>query len=170
LQGTHTLRVVSVPPTASVPLTFDVTHYRRGLVKIVYELACVWLGDSYLDDPTAEKLRALMLDVDLPFDVSSKYTINGTIRFAARPLLLPFWEHERTNLISFAMAQNGAIAVYVSVLGALEAMVQVTANAAAYPSFQSHFVSIDPVTGATRSTSFEEEVMRIGDWSADRDD
>jgi HNH endonuclease len=148
-------------PWINVPLDLDVSQYRRGLMKIVYELACVWLGDDYLDDPAASELRRFTLDTALTFDASS-YAIHGTMKFAGQPLLMPFWEDERTNLIAAGIAQGSTLGIYVNVLGALEALIQVTDSMAEYPNFKSHFVLMDPRTGATRESSFEQESIRIG--------
>ena len=148
-------------PWINVDLGFDLSQYRRGLMKIAYELACVWLGDDYLDDPAAGELRRFMLDTQLTLDAAG-YSIPMTMKFAGQPLLIEFWENERTNLIAAGFAQGSELAIYVNVLGALEAIVQVTANMAAYPNFESHFVSIDPKTGVTRESSFDQEIIRVG--------
>jgi hypothetical protein len=44
------------------------------------------------------------------------------MKFAGQPLLMPFWEDERTNLIAADIAQGNPLGIYVNVLGALEAL------------------------------------------------
>ena len=42
-------------------IKIDMAEFRKGLLKIAYELAFIWLGESYLDDPMAAKLRDVIL-------------------------------------------------------------------------------------------------------------
>jgi hypothetical protein len=55
----------------------DMAEFRKGLLKIAYELAFIWLGDSYLDDPMAAKLR----DVVLSRSDEQTARLRGTIVF-----------------------------------------------------------------------------------------
>jgi hypothetical protein len=48
-------------PTVKYDIEIDTTEFSRGLFKIAYELAHLWLGESYLDDSVAAKLRAISL-------------------------------------------------------------------------------------------------------------
>jgi hypothetical protein len=42
-------------------IKIDIAEFRKGLLKIAYELAFIWLGESYLDDPMAARLRDVIL-------------------------------------------------------------------------------------------------------------
>lgn len=146
-------------PEISVPMSFDVSRFRQGLMKIVYELACVWLGDAYLDDPIASRLRQFILDEDLPFDPSKKHPIRGTIRFAPAAPFLPFWPEEREHLQAYmALNGQGPTGIGVSVLGVMDAMIQVTEKIHEGPG---QFISIDPRHGAKRESTLADEVERL---------
>ena len=56
-QNTHTLE----QPQVRYDVKVDIFHYQRAVCKIIYELACIWLGDSYLDDPVAQQFRDIVL-------------------------------------------------------------------------------------------------------------
>ncbi|MFZ5894770.1 MAG: HNH endonuclease [Myxococcota bacterium] len=146
-------------PVVRVPLSLDMSRYRRGLMKIVYELACEWLGDRYVDVPTAVILREFIFDEDLPFDASEKYSVRGTMRIAPRTPFLPFWPNEGDHLRAF-MASNGqvATAICVSVLGMMDASIRVTDEIYEGPG---RFISIDPANRAKRDSTFDEEVDRL---------
>lgn len=149
-------------PRLKIPLSLELNHYRRGLMKIVYELACYWLGDAYLDDPIAGTLRAFTLDTCLPIDSETKYLVRGTMRMGPKEPLMPFWRTERDHLIASAIGIGTSLMIYVSVLGVLESCVRVTDNLGRYSAFQARFISIDPVSGRRRDSTFEEEAARIG--------
>lgn len=146
-------------PVVNVPMSFDLSRYRRGLMKIVYELACTWLGDDYADDPTAARLREFIFDGDLPFDPSKKHRIKGTMRFAPAKPFLPFWPDERAHLQAYmALNGKGPTGICVSVLGVLDATIRVTETTYDGPG---RFISIDPESAAKRESSFAEEVDRL---------
>jgi hypothetical protein len=63
------------------------SHYRRGIFKIAYELAFLWLGESYLDDPMAAKLRSAVLEGVEPESLG----IRGTIQIGCEVEPLRFW-------------------------------------------------------------------------------
>jgi hypothetical protein len=52
-------------PVVQVSLEVSFAYLRHAMIKIAYELAFLWLGESYLDDPTAAELRAAIIDPDL---------------------------------------------------------------------------------------------------------
>ncbi len=58
MQGAQTIE----HPEVFYRLKFDMASIRRGILKIAYELAFLWLGESYLDDPMAAILRSVVRD------------------------------------------------------------------------------------------------------------
>ena len=58
--ATASIRTINQPELIFTP-KIDVRDYQRAICKIVYELAFLWLGDAYLDDPVAKKLRKVIL-------------------------------------------------------------------------------------------------------------
>lgn len=150
-------------PTLEIKLSLDISDYQRGIVKIMYELACMWLGEHYLGDPTAAILRDFMRDKNLPADISSKYDIRGEIPFLRGEPLLPFWTAEKSSLIGVGLRYPDCIGVYVRVLGVFDGLVGVTEHPDAYPDFDSGFVLIDALTGQRRISTFEAEVKRMVD-------
>ncbi len=46
--------------TVTYPLTIDLLGFRTPLIKIAYELGWHWLGDTWLQDPVAKRMRKVM--------------------------------------------------------------------------------------------------------------
>jgi hypothetical protein len=153
--------VTTENPHVTVPMSFDLSEYRRGLMKIVYELARLWLGDSYLDDPTAGVLRRFILDDKLPLDSAVKHPIRGRLRMAPKAPLLPFWDDYREHLTGCMVDNSSSLGVMVSILGVFDGAVRITDSPESYPQRQQRFVAIHATSGATRECSFEEEAVRI---------
>ena len=56
------VEVSEVQPRIMREVVVDLARYQIGMAKIAYEIGCVALGETYLDDPVATKLRAAMDD------------------------------------------------------------------------------------------------------------
>ncbi len=52
-------------PSVHIGLTESFAFLRHAMMKISYELAFLWLGESYLDDPSAGALRTAICSPDL---------------------------------------------------------------------------------------------------------
>lgn len=146
-------------PVVNVPFAIDLSRYRQGLMKIVYELACQWLGDDYVNDPMATLLRDFIFDKDLALDPSSKYAIHGTMRLAPQRPFLPLWPDEQDHLRAYMpLGDEGEVGICVSVLGVMDAIIKVTDKRRWG---NGGFVSIDPVSGVRRESTFTDEVDRL---------
>jgi hypothetical protein len=142
-------------------VSIDLYQYHRAIVKIVYELACHWLGDCYLDDPGAEKLRNSMLDEGPHQDWLKKYPIHGSIDFVDRVPKLPCWQDETKSHIGFMSTDGDTISMYVRIFEIFEGVVQVSDNASKFGTITDMFVSVNPTTGVVRESSFEDEITRM---------
>jgi hypothetical protein len=80
-------------PELHLPFRIDTVNYKRAVPKIAHELACYWLGPSYLDDPTAALLRRWVLD-RVPDDRESQSDLAGRIELGETIPALTLWELE----------------------------------------------------------------------------
>jgi hypothetical protein len=55
-------------PSVLFELTFSFAYLRHAMIKIAYELAFLWLGESYLDDQSAADLRSAIREPKPGFD------------------------------------------------------------------------------------------------------
>lgn len=71
-------------PTVQFAVKIDLRHFYRAMLQIVYELAWYWLGDRYLDDPYAARIRTAMWDDELDYEAwSTRHALHGTLGFYA---------------------------------------------------------------------------------------
>ena len=68
------------PLLVQVNIDVSFAFLRQAMMKIAYELAFLWLGESYLDDPLAVDLR----DAILKDDVASTDLLAGYVGWASR--------------------------------------------------------------------------------------
>jgi hypothetical protein len=143
-------------PAVLHTLAVDVWHYQRAICKIVYELAWLWLGDSYLDDPTAIKLRNVILQ-------GTEENVRGQIRIGCNtPPFDKLWVDEPMSHIGLCMAAGPMISIGVRVFDVMCGMVTVTEIPDRYPDFVSgEFCCCDPQTGTSRDSSLPRELHRL---------
>jgi hypothetical protein len=79
-------------PHVKHKIAVDISEYRRGVLKIVYELAWYWLGELFLKDPMAVRLRTAILQSESLPQSLEPHCIRGTITFGANIEPLPLWK------------------------------------------------------------------------------
>ena len=150
-------------PEVHIQIEVDTITFHRGLFKIAYELACLWLGESYLEDPMAAKLR----DFILGKKEGEKAELRGMVEFGAGNPALHFWVEEKNYHIAYSfIVGSDHMAVILRVFDIFSAVVFVTEIANRYADGQFdprvvRLVHIDPVAGVTRHSSLIEEIERL---------
>jgi hypothetical protein len=86
-------------PSVLYSLRIDTYDFQRGICKIIYELACLWLGDAYFDDPVAQMLRNVILS-------GTEEKIVGQILFDGAVPCLSLWKGEPKAHIAFGSQQG----------------------------------------------------------------
>lgn len=149
-------------PEVHVRIDVDTVAFRRGLLKIGYELACLWLGDAYLDDPTGATLRGVVLGRQDEEEAG----VLAAVGFGADIPSLRFWAEDKDCHLAFNLAVAGRMAVCVRVFDIFSAVIDVTGAAGRYAAHPFdprvvRFVHIDPVSSSMRQSSFMDEICRI---------
>jgi len=152
-------------PLVMVNLEASFAYLQHAMLKIVYELAFLWLGESYLDDPLAAKLRAAVISKDLAS--ADEYAANI---FDAREckVFSDFWTPHEGHHLAYASLVAGKVIVAIRVFDLYAAGVIVSEEPDRY--FRNHsdltklgFLAIDSVSGKTIHTPFETESRRIAE-------
>lgn len=141
-------------PEVTYAVQMDSWEYQRGVCKIIYELAWLWLGDGYLGDPIAEKLRAFILSGD-------DQMIAGRICMNTVELPLSLWNGERKAHVAMGIQASDVFLVGVRVFDLVSGVVGVTNNVSKYLRVPGgRFQLFDLSGGQSRNSTFEEEVFR----------
>jgi hypothetical protein len=133
----------------------DIFHYQRAICKIAYELACIWLGDVYLDDPIAKALRDFILK-------GTEAAIPRAIQLNGLTPPLGLWRSEPKAHIAVALHKDGNIAIGVRVFDCMSGIVLVTSGSRSYPNLKDgRFLLMDLVGSASRTSALTDEIFRI---------
>jgi len=149
-------------PTIRTGFSVDLNAFRPALLKIAYELACLWLGETYLDDPMAANLRNCIFGrlTEKGSGIKGKIFMDD-----AASVFQPWFSGKNCHLAYSMVARNG-ICVALKVFDAFSAVITVTDDKARYLSNDYdpaaiRFIHIDTESGAMRQSSFIDEVERL---------
>ena len=155
--------VVKSRPEIRVQITCDLLKYKKGVLKIAYELAYYWLGEKYLSDPASKKIRDALMDSKQMNEWEGVHDIRGKIEFISNERsIIPFWDHKPASHIGLLMSTNGALSIYVRIFKAFEGVVEVSASPEIYDVEDGRFIEIDSVSGEVAQSTFIEALAHIG--------
>lgn len=144
----------------NIPVSF--AFLRHAMMKIAYEFAFLWLGESYLDDPLAVELR----DAILNEDISSTDSLKGYVGVAESCPAFKFWTPHKAHHLAFSSVVPGAVIVAARVFDIYAVVMPVSRDVSRYASTDADamkvpFLVIDAATGRTIETTFDEEKHRL---------
>ena len=142
-------------PSVRGSINIDIHDFKRAMLKIVYELAWLWLGDEYLEDPTAAALR------DRVFN-GNEVELEGRIDFDTSIAPFSVWNPEPDAHIALGRRAENRYVIGIRVFNVMAALVPVTRDATRYPDAdKSHFILTDLVGSKSRNITLEEEIARL---------
>jgi hypothetical protein len=144
-----------------IKVDFSLLHF--AFIKIAYELAFIWLGDSYLDDPMAAKLRAAIRWTD----GASAQGIHGRVEEAEGFAPLTFWAWDKTSHLAYSFASGGIVNLVIRIFDIYAAQVCVSQHLGNYlkedGAKQLRFLSIDPIRKTMEERPMMLEMRRLAD-------
>jgi hypothetical protein len=160
---------VTINPTIRTTVQIDGFGFSLGLLKIAYELAFRWLGDGYLDDPMAARIRGILRAPSREEAINAAQDIQSEMSFAydnSNPNFL-HWNNDAHAHVAYAGAINSNdIAIFVRIFNCVSGGVIVTDRGALYAEGRFDpkvikFVHIDPANQVTREIPFLVEMGRL---------
>jgi hypothetical protein len=150
-------------PEVKHQIILDRVEFRKGLLKIAYELAFIWLGETYLDDPMAARLR----DVILSRSDEQTAKLRGGITIGPDSPPVKFWFSEKDCHIAYSSKAEKEIAICVKIFDIFTAVVIVTEQMERYLQGELEertiqFIRLDPVSETFKQTSLARELDRLG--------
>lgn len=149
-------------PSVIFERSYSFAFVRHAMIKIAYELAFLWLGEDYLDDPSAAELRnAICAD-----DPNSTDKLPAYVADAEGFEAFKLWPASETEHLAYAFAFNDGIAIAARVFNVHAALVWVTKNATRFLSGQNagqklRFIRMDALSGTIVDVPIMEEFGRI---------
>jgi hypothetical protein len=138
--------------------TIELLDFRRGIFKIAYELAFRWLGEEYLSDPMAAKLRDVIIG-------NANIEITRSI-FDTNPDLFRLWKDDKNAHIAYTSVHDQNVIINIRILNLFFATVVVSEMKHRYIKGQQdpqhvRFLYNDPINKNRRESSQIDECGRI---------
>jgi hypothetical protein len=153
-----------VNPTVHMKKKIIFAYLRHAMFKIAYELAFLWLGETYLDDPLAAELRTAICKPDF----ASMDRFAGFVGEASEcEAFSSYWKPHQSHHLAYSQAVAGNVVIAVRIFDLYAASVPVSTDAARYfGSSNAHptelrFLAMDAVGEKVVETTFAEEIHRI---------
>ncbi len=155
-------------PLVHLSRSFDFSFLRHAMMKIAYELAFLWLGEDYLEDPMAIELRSAICNPD----PNSTDKINAFVGFADPEQFRIFqsWEPHQAHHLAYAsiVQPTKQVVVAIRVFDIYGALIPVSAQPERYLKSQEdtkklRFLAIDARNKKTIDSPFAEETRRIAE-------
>jgi hypothetical protein len=151
-------------PVVQLSISVSFAYLRHAMIKIAYELAFLWLGEAYLNDPLAIELRGAICDPD----IDSTNKVAGYVGEAEHcDVFNRFWiPHEAHHLAYATILLGQDIVISVRIFDIYAASAVVSHEPSRYVGdvadrAKLRFLAIDSVTGRTINTPFDEESGRM---------
>lgn len=133
-------------------LSIDLEDYKSGVLKIVYELACLWFGDTFLDGTIAAEMREVL---------AGRQTLAGSSLVGGVQLAafagMPYWRNPSKH-VAYSIEVRDRATVSLSLFDVVCATF-VVGDAATFVC--DRFIELDVLARSYRETSFRTEMRRV---------
>jgi hypothetical protein len=152
-------------PLIKLTLSASFAYLRHAMFKIAYELAFLWLGDPYLEDPLAVDLRTAILSAD----VGSTDDLAGYVGEAQGCTPLNnLWTPHKAHHLALASVVANQVVISARVFDIYAAGIVVSRDPGRYFSNRAdaaklRFLAIDSVSGKTLDSPFVDESRRLAE-------
>lgn len=158
----HAKHVKIEKPELHTELKVDIINYHRSMIKIAYELAYHWLGDTYLDDPTAKLLRLLIRDDrEWESEIESPKLLRAKIDLVDPNGLTKLYGIEPPDHIGVMFGIDNTLVVYIRIFNMFEATILVSEDDYEITMDSARFIRISPTTGKRIESGLIEELNRL---------
>lgn len=136
-------------PTVSYSIEIDMESWIGGLMKVIYELACLEFGPKYLSDPWAEPYRTLLKLDRVTHDAVIKAGFFGNAWGPGRDAVPAQGTFSDTQLVGVLHVKNGKIGAFVRVLNSFQAVFTVSDDVRTFrvpPGGIAHLINVEART------------------------
>ena len=154
--------VIRSRPEIRVQMTFDLIKYKKGILKIAYELAYYWLGEKYIGDPVATKIREVLKDQRSMSQWEGVYDLKGKIDFIVERSKIPFWDDKPASHIAFLIQSHGVLTIYVRIFKAFEGFIEISKKPELYKIEDGPFIRIDTESDKMEQSTILQQLALLG--------
>lgn len=143
-------------PTMEMKMSLDMNSYRKAIIKIIYEMTYYWLGERYLNDAMAIKIRDYILSDKLEVDgLYGDVDLVGNKKDGLSILA------DSDSHIAVLKKDGNRLACYVNIFNNFYGCLIVTEQAELYPDIEDSFLVNDVKGKEIRESSLIDAIVKI---------
>ncbi len=140
-------------------LHFHDFDWKRGIMKIAYELSYRQLGPNYLTNPIATKLRELLKIKKITRGDFQRYPVNSTISLAGNQVSFPLFT-DPDSLYAALMSVNNILFCHVKIFNIFEGRVLLSENFSGLSLLSGIIIHINVPKKTTIEIPYHEFIMK----------
>jgi len=149
-------------PTIKSQLAVDVLKYQRSILKIAYQLAWHWLGETYLEDKTGSVLRECFLDEDCSLSqLKDKYKVKGGICMGMQSQISKAFVYDQSHHLAIMMPSDKGVSLYIRIFDIFEGTIVVSEDSYGLQEQDSKILIINSVSKEHRESDLTSEIQRL---------
>lgn len=152
----HTVKTSQMQPI-QYQASYNPLELDRAIAKIAYELAFHWLGEEYLQDPQAARLKNYLTDYNKGWETRHAIEVRDV---EAHSPVLKYWAEEMESHLAALIKSKEGIFIAVRIFNTFGLCVLVSYQPSEYRVKQK-FLSNNFLTSDIRDSDFEEEIARL---------
>lgn len=153
--------VIRSSPEIQIQLSCDLIKFQKGILKIMYELGCYWLGHEYLNDPIGKNIRQALRDQRDTTQLGKVHGLRGKIGLKNILPEFAFWDHKPASHIAFLFHSQEMLTIYVRIFMTFEGIVTISENTESYQVEEGQFIEIDTHLDKMEQSSFFQQMALI---------
>ena len=161
LDKRRALEGIRAHPDIRVPTTFDVVKYKKGILKIAYELACYWLGKQYLNDPMSKKIRQVLKDQRDMSQWEGVDDLKWKIDLIATASTIPYWDDKPASHVAFLIQSHDGLTVYVRIFKAFEGILEISQSPERYQVEEGKFIEMDTELDEMKQSTLSQQLALL---------
>ena len=160
-QRQHRPEGIRSHPDIRALTTFDIVKYKKGILKIAYELACYWLGTSYLKDPIGQKIRQALKDQKDLNQWEGVTDLRWKIDLIATASTIPYWDNKPASHVAFLIPSHQGLTVYVRIFKAFEGILEISQTPERYRVEEGKFIEMDTKSDEMKQSTLFQQLASL---------
>ncbi|MGG3925914.1 HNH endonuclease [Metabacillus fastidiosus] len=149
-------------PTMEINMSFDMSSYKKAIIKIIYEMTYYWLGEKYLTDSMGSKIRDYILSDELEVD-----GLFGKVGLVTENNIGLNFLADSDSHIALLKRNGNKLYCYVNIFNNFDGGFIVTEHANLYSKIEDRFLKNDVVKKEIRESTLLKEIVKITNETAE---
>jgi len=143
-------------PSMTIQYQVGIYDHIQPMFKIAYELGYYWLGQDFLSDETARKIRETVLEREIDIERLESLKIRGNFSLTDEMELVDFWDDFPNYHFAILTGNADVIGIQLRVFDVFGGTIAISENAGKYGFSGNRFLVLNPEARIFREGTLED--------------